>query len=339
MEKILVIQTAFIGDAILTLPMIQKLKELNQDSQIDVIAIPSTKLLFEASPAVSNVIVLDKRGRHKSLFSIWKFAREIRAQNYSKLYSPHRSFRSSLVTLLSEVRETFGFDNSALPHIYKYLAVYRNDFHEVRRNLELIGCKTDENSWKIKPELSVSKERVESVENFIAEKGITNFIAIAPGSVWETKKYPEKHFIELIDKMSSRNLHVVLIGSEKDDDLCNRIVSASGQNVFSSAGKFDLIETAELLKRAELLVCNDSAPTHLGMTADIPVLTLYCSTVSSFGFYPYNSRSRFLSFDDLDCKPCGIHGYQECPVKTFECGHNLTPAQVMTVAEQMISKN
>lgn len=338
MEKILIIQTAFIGDAILTLPMIQKLKEVNPDSHIDVIAIPSTKIIFEASPVVDNVIVLDKKGSHKSLLSIWKFAKEIRSRNYSKLYSPHRSFRSSLITLLSEVRETFGFDNSALPHIYKYLAVYRNDFHEVRRNFELIGLKTNENNWKIKPELSVSKERLDSVENFIKEKGIKNFIAVAPGSVWETKKYPEAHFIELIYKISSYNFQIVLIGSEKDDDLCNRVVSASGQNVFSSAGEFNLIETAELLKRAELLVCNDSAPTHLGMAADIPVLTLYCSTVSSFGFYPYNSMSRFLSFDDLDCKPCGIHGYQECPIKTFECGYNLTPAQVTKVVEEMISK-
>ena len=74
-----------------------------------------------------------------------------------------------------------------------------------------------------------------------------------------------------------------------------------------------------LLKHSKILISNDSAPTHLGVCADIPVLTLYCSTVPDFGFYPYNNRSRWLSYADLTCKPCGIHGYEACPLKHFQC--------------------
>ena len=51
-----------------------------------------------------------------------------------------------------------------------------------------------------------------------------------------------------------------------------------------------------------------------------PVLTIYCSTVPEFGFYPYNKKSSYISFNDLNCKPCGIHGYEKCPIKSFDCG-------------------
>ncbi len=337
-NRLLIIQTAFIGDAILTLPMIQKLKELEGDCNIDVVAIPSSAEIFKASPSVSEVLIFDKRGKHASFGSIIKFARELRSKKYSKLFSPHRSFRTSLLVLLSEVRDTYGFDISAFNFVYKNKIEYRKDIHEVQRNLSLIGEDIRNKDWKIKPEINADDVRRNKVAAFISQHQTTNFIAVAPGSVWNTKKYPPENFIEVIKKIIATGLNVILIGSEKDFDLCEKIQNAVGDNVVNSAGKFDLIETAEMLKHAKLLICNDSAPTHLGMSAGIPVLTLYCSTVADFGFYPYNSKSRFLSFDDLDCKPCGIHGYKECPIKTFDCGYKLLPSEVFDTFEQMISK-
>ena len=74
------------------------------------------------------------------------------------------------------------------------------------------------------------------------------------------------------------------------------------------------------------------------MCADIPVLTIYCSTVPGFGFYPYNDKSKFISFDGLQCKPCGIHGYHICPIKTFDCGKKLLPENVFKLVEKMIGE-
>ncbi|MDP2366016.1 MAG: lipopolysaccharide heptosyltransferase II, partial [Ignavibacteria bacterium] len=73
-----------------------------------------------------------------------------------------------------------------------------------------------------------------------------------------------------------------------------------------------------------------------GMCAAIKVLTIYCSTVPGFGFYPYSKKSSSVSFDDLKCKPCGIHGYQNCPVKTFDCGTKLLPDFIINKAEEML---
>jgi heptosyltransferase-2 len=64
---------------------------------------------------------------------------------------------------------------------------------------------------------------------------------------------------------------------------------------------------------------------------------LYCSTVPDFGFYPYNKNSYFLTYSDLSCKPCGIHGFPKCPLGTFDCGYKLNPALVISKIEEMIN--
>jgi len=338
MQKILIIQTAFIGDAILTLPMIQKLKEQNKDAEIDVIAIPSTKEIFNSSPFVNKVIEIDKKKKHKGLISLYKFAKKLKSNNYAKLYSPHRSFRSALITKLAAADETYSFSNSKLKFFYSNIIPYKKSQHEVQRNLDLISYNYTGESWKIIPALGINTRSKNKVDDFFVNLNVKiKFSAIAPGSIWETKKYPENYFVEVVKLLAADSFTVFLIGSKDDEDLCNLIAKKSGNHVISVAGKFSLIESIEFLKRMEILIANDSAPTHLGVYANIPVLTIYCSTVPDFGFYPYNKKSSFISYDDLKCKPCGIHGLHKCPIKTFDCGNFIKPEQVIMKIKDMLN--
>lgn len=337
-DRILFIQTAFPGDAILALPALNKLKNFFPDSMIDVLCIPATKEIFEASPSIENVIVIDKKDKHKSLISSYKFIRQLKENNYSRIYSSHRSLRTSIIILLLEVRETFGFDNSALLHVYKNLIPYCSTKHEVQRNFDLIGFEYDEQSWRIIPEIVSNEQTVEKIKSFISENNLTSgFIAIAPGSVWNTKKYPSEYFEVIIKHLVDSKINVVLIGGENDRIFNHIIASKFSGNVFNTAGDLSFVDSIELLKTAKLLLSNDSAPTHMGMCADIKVLTIYCSTVPEFGFYPYNKKSTSISFSDLKCKPCGIHGHNKCPIKTFDCAIKLLPDQVILKVEEMLS--
>ena len=338
-EKILVIQTAFIGDAVLTLPMIQVLKKSFINSEIHVVCIPSTEEIFSASPYVNKVKVLDKRGNHSSVFSVVKFADELKKENYSRIYSPHRSLRTALLVMLTGIRETFGFTTSSLHHVYKNLIEYKTSHHEVQRNLDLIGYSYSGEEWKILPEINISENEKNKVDEYINYIGINNgYICIAPGSVWNTKIYPVEYIEEIIKYITKNSLYsILLIGGEKDELLCSGIAEKFSGNVYSTAGKFSVIESVEILKRAVLLITNDSAPSHLAMCADIPAITIYCSTIADFGFYPYNGSSSFLSYDDLFCKPCGIHGYGKCPINTFDCGYNLRPDIVVDKLEEIIN--
>lgn len=337
-DKILVIQTAFIGDAILTLPMIEKLKEKFPSEDIEVLCIPSTQEIFSASPFVSNVLVLEKRGKHKSLLQMYKFVNQIKKKNYSKIFSPHRSFRTSLLVMQSGVKETYGFSNSSMFHVYKHVVDYEFNSHEVQRNLKLIGCDYSSYNWQIIPKVKVSEAARSKVIDILASfKSVRNLIAIAPGSIWKTKRYPEEYFREIVKKLITKSFNVIVIGSEADKELCERIAELDSERAISAAGKISIIESIELLKSVRLLLTNDSAPTHMGVCADIPVLTIYTSTISGFGFYPYNKKSSYISYDNLKCKPCGIHGYELCPIKTFDCGEKLMPQIIITKIEEMLS--
>jgi len=338
MKKILYIQTAFPGDAVLSLPALEKLKELNPDSSVDVLCIPSTQEIFSAAAYVDNVLVIDKRGKHKSFFALINFAKELKNRKYDVIYSSHRSLRTSILVLLSEVEETYGFSNSAIKYVYKNIVSYHLNKHEVQRNFDLIGFKYDENSWRVQPKLNFSDGVNIKVANFLKEIDKNKIIALAPGSIWTTKRYPKEKWQRIANYFSTKNFNVILIGGKDDEELCESILQNLTGNLFNAAGKFSIVESIKLLSHCNLLISNDSAPTHFGICAGIKVLTIYCSTIPQFGFFPYLFGSRFLSFDDLNCKPCGIHGYQECPLTHFNCADKLHEDEVIKVAEEMLNE-
>ncbi len=336
--KILIIQTAFLGDAVLTLPLIQAVYKKYENPSIDVVCIPTTKEIFSSSPYVKEIFVLDKKNKHKSILQTIKFALSIRKNNYDFLFSPHRSFRTSLMVLLSGAKNKIGFNTASLSLVYSKKIEYRKDFHEVKRNLSLLDDNKILDNWKMLPECKPVND------SLFSDFGITGddkLIAVAPGSVWETKKYPWEYYAEVISELTGKGYKIILIGGRENKDLCERIRNKlnDSQMVLNLAGELKLIESVSLLKKCNLLISNDSAPMHLGMCADIPVLTVYCSTIPEFGFYPYNDKSSFVSYNDLKCKPCGIHGHAKCPVDTFDCGKKLLPSDVLNEAYKLLKKN
>lgn len=335
-EKILVIQTAFIGDAVLTLPLIEQISLKYNNPIIHVLAIPNTKEIFENSNYINKVIVYDKRKKDKGIWGIIKLSKILRNENYTLIISPHRSFRTSILVMLSNVKNSIGFDNASINYVYKKIVKYNINEHEVLRNLRLIDFNTNEKNWRILPKLNFSKEVKEKVNNFLLKNKVSKFICIAPGSVWQTKMYPIEYYIEIAKHFSKKGLKVILLGSKSEYELCDKFITDDSENIINSAGIFSISEVIELISKSSLLICNDSAPTHFGMVSDAKVLTVYCSTIAEFGFYPYNSKSKYLSYDNLTCKPCGIHGRKECPLKTFDCGYKLLPNVIIKQAEELI---
>lgn len=326
--KILVIQTAFPGDAILTLPLIQEINRIFISAKVDVVCIPSTSIIFRSSNYVNEVIEFDKRNKNKGITGLIKFASYIKSKEYDKIYSPHRSARSAILTFLSNPKESYSFDKSSLNFLYKSKIKYESDWHEVRRNLSLLGNNYSDEEWKILPKLSLSDNKKKVVDAKIKVVGQKKMIVLAPGSVWATKRYPINYFKVISEELIKSGYQIVIIGGKEDKQLTEEI-SIGNKDIINLCGELNFIESIYLLSKSILLISNDSAPTHLAMCADIPVLTIYCSTVPKFGFYPYNTDSRVISYDKLDCKPCGIHGYNKCPEMHFNCGQYLTPERVL----------
>ena len=88
------------------------------------------------------------------------------------------------------------------------------------------------------------------------------------------------------------------------------------------------------------MIANDSAPTHLASALNVPTITLFCSTLPSFGFYPLADRCIILEPEPSpDCRPCGVHGRRYCPMKHFQCAYHIAPGRIVEAAKQLLYKS
>lgn len=331
--KILVIQTSFPGDAILSLPFLQELHKRNPEATIDIVATPANKEIFLSSPVVQEVFVLDKRGSQKKIHDTILFAKELHKKKYNTLYALHRSFRTAILSYFVNAEKSIGFSNASMKFIYDETVPYLFRKHEAERNLAFLKEAISEIPL---PLLQVNDEQRERLGKLLPMDR-KRIIAVAPSSQWETKKYPFEHFRKIIEFLLNKNYNIIILGSASEREYCDKLIS--GTDAINLAGLTSFSESRELLTHCSLLISNDSSAAHLGVSANIPVLMIYCSTVPEFGFYPYHSKGSYISYDKLQCKPCGIHGHKECPLRHFHCGKLLDPAEILVKAEAMIEQD
>lgn len=313
MKRFLIIQTAFLGDVILATPVVSELKEIYPDCSVDVIVRKGNESLLENNPKINTVFVWNKKdGKYKSLF---KLIKEIRQNKYTEVINLHRFASSGIITFFSKAHRKIGFDKNPLSFLYnsKYTHEIENGKHEVERNLSLIhvhGAKA-----KIRPELFPSELDFKSIEAYTEN----TFICFSPASVWFTKQLPKEKWIELGKKYAHNTVY--LLGGPGDIDLCESIRKEL-PNALVLAGKLSLLESAALLSKAEHSFVNDSGPMHISSAMNTPTTAFYCSTVPEFGFGPLADKSSVVSID-MDCKPCGLHGFKSCPKGHFNCANHI----------------
>lgn len=322
-KKVLIIQTAFAGDVILTLPLVQVLKEKYPESEISFLCIPGVANLLENNPCIDEVIIYDKKKTDKGFFRFWKFIRLIKEKNFDVIISPHRSLRSTLLANYSGCKNTISFDVSALSFKYKSRVIYKSNVHEIIRNLSLLApLGIVENEIKT-PELFPSEDDKEAVSKLLAEFKIEQdekFFTIAPGSVWFTKAFPDHKFAKILSVLNDFDFKVVMVGGSEDAGLCSKIkVLGKNLRAYNAAGRLTYLQSAELIKRSKVLLTNDSAPLHLANAVGTRVLAVFGATIPEFGFYPIGKNDLIYETKGLKCRPCGIHGGNRCPVKTFDC--------------------
>ncbi len=329
--KILVIQTAFLGDVILSLPILQVLKSKMQDCVIDYMCIPKTQDILRNNPHINNIIVYDKHGEGKGLSGLNKIIGEIRKNKYDVVISVQRYLRSTLIAKRSDAERTVSYDTSTLSFLYTDKVEYKQK-HEILRVLDLLSPLGIKELQLIKPELYPSDEDKEEVSKIFKGLGITDkkdLICIAPGSVWFTKRFPKDKFVTLFNLMDSDKAKIALIGGKDDEKLCDYIISRTTHNeVYSFAGKLSILQSAELIKRSALLITNDSAPLHIANAVSAKVIALFGSTTKDFGFYPTGESDKVYEISGLKCRPCSNHGKQECPIHTFDCMNNIPEKEI-----------
>lgn len=332
-KKILVVQTAFLGDVILTLPLVQVLKRNYPTAEIDLVTVPTMLDVLSSHTDIHEIIVFDKRNKDSGIRGLLNTARKLRQKKYDIALVPHRSLRSAVLVWLARVPLRIGFDKSAGKFLFNRVVQYKSTEHEVERNLDFaqtLGIVVNKTEF---PSLFPTSNDQKKVNEFLASMNFDDskiLIGIAPGTRWNTKRWLKERFAELAEQLAKQGYFVVLIGGNDDELLCQEIKKLlQCSNVISSAGKLSILQSAELINRCSVLVCNDSAPMHLAVAMQTPVVAIFGATVPEFGFAPYGRFDRIVETKGLLCRPCSIHGGKKCPVKTFDCMVKITVADVM----------
>ncbi|MCK5782970.1 MAG: lipopolysaccharide heptosyltransferase II [Desulfobacterales bacterium] len=334
--KILLVQTSFLGDTILSTPLIAALKKFHPEAELWMMTTPLAASLVKRDPLLTGVIPFAKRGSAKGIKGLLHQARQLRKLNFDKVYSLHRSARTSLLLSFSRIPEKIGFKNAKLAFLYNKTRPRPKDLHDVLRNLALLdkGSKRTNLPDQLRLFAPEKRELAPEIQALLPTPG--SYVLMVPGSAWETKRWSAAGYHEVAEYLIKKGWRVVLMGSNEEIGVCREV--AGNLEVINLAGRGNLDTALYLTHHARLMICNDSMALHMASACKIPTVAIFCATVPQFGFGPWQNRAVIVEKKDLDCRPCARHGNRQCPNQTRACMDELPPAEVIKAFDTLIAE-
>lgn len=325
-QRILMIQTAFVGDVILITPLIRATKALFPDAEIDVAVVPQSQGVLVNNPYIRKIIPFDKR--KNKLVAFWRTVRVLRENKYDLAISPHSSTTTAFLMLFGGVKTRLGFDRGVAARLLTHKVPHLNNVHKIEKNLHLLSVFSDR-KFSLQTELFPDEAKMTRARTIIEPRHFQDqpIIAVAPGSVWFTKRWPAEHYIKLTQLLFQARFNLIFIGAGDERELCQHIIQQAGAVAINLAGKTDVLESAAVIAHCDLIICNDSGALHIANAMKTDVMAFFGPTVPSFGYFPY--RDNDLVFErDLECRPCGSHGGKQCPLGHHRCMKEIRPEMV-----------
>lgn len=331
MTTSLVIQTAFLGDAVLTTPLIA---ELAKRGAVDVVTTPAAAAVLANNPGIRALIPYDKNGAESGIGGFLRLAARLRHAKYDAAYLAQQSARSSALAFASGMKTRVGFSTSAGRMLYTRQIEYRRDQHHASRLLSLAGVAgATDIRLRLFPGIA-ERAAVDRLLSLHESSSDAPLVALAPGSVWATKRWP--YYPDLARELG-HDARVVVLGSAEDHALATEVARAAGAAAINAVGALTLLGSAELIRRCQVIVTNDSAPQHLASAMGTPTITIFGPTAPTFGFGPLAAASQAVGLDTLSCRPCDPHGPRKCPLGHWRCMLELSPPQVAQRVRDILS--
>ena len=298
--KILIIHTAFIGDIVLSTPLIQKLKDLYPKSEIDYLTLPTNQSVLYNNPNLNEIILYDKKGKDKGIKGFLKVLKILKQKKYDYAVIPHRFIKSILLAKLAKIPDIVGFDVATGSSLLDKKVHYDMKKHEVERLLNLVGYEGKRIPVRIYP----AKENFVKIEKILKNSGYTGkkeqkLILVAPGSQRPEKMWPIEKYREIIERLKkNKNYFIGITGSKSEKEL--PLNFEKDKNVIDFRGEISLVEFGALISKADVVVGNDSSPIHIASGFEKPfVIGIFGPGKRSLGFFPWTEKSNVIEDNEF----------------------------------------
>jgi heptosyltransferase II len=333
---ILYIQTAFLGDLLLSVPTLKKIKTLYPEKALHVICRKGLGSFLIKEGLADRVF--DDFIKTKP--SIGEIKNRLGSHRYDLLICAHESIRSNLLCSQIKAKKKIGYKNFWNGWIFDQRIQRTMPWPEVLRQLELLSGLDDDLKRKLDslrghtaPFSDIPSWSAMNIKAPGPHGALDKIVAVAPGSVWPTKRWDK--FSDLVGQLLANGYQVILIGSPAEQDISARIKSQYPL-VQDLTGKTSLPQMLEVLAGVDALVCNDSGAMHMASLLNLPTVAIFGPTVLEFGYQAWNDKAVFVERKNLKCRPCSSHGTEKCPIGTHECMTEIPVQQVLEKIQELI---
>lgn len=346
----LFVQTAFLGDLLLSVPFLKQLRNWDPQSHLSLICRKGFGSFMRELRLCDQVFEFDKVTKNP-------VSREVLNRKFDYIFCPHQSLTSHRLIQKISSRHKLGYYKFWNSCFFNQRIYRRSDWPEAIRQMQLLGAvwepvrvklETFSNKHKVIPSWSRMDLphliwKKSQYQEFVERKKLNfkleeDYICMAPGSVWPTKKWPKDCFLKVIHQLNTKGLAVVLIGST-DERLLGEELQSKASHCHSFIGSLSLMESTMVLARSKALLCNDSGTMHMASLLTLPTLALFGPTVPELGYKPWNPKASVLETKELLCRPCGQHGGRYCPIGTHQCMTSIDPNLVTSKILDLLNKD
>jgi len=326
--KFLIIRFSSIGDIVLTTPVVRCLKKQLPDSEIHFLTKESFGTIVENNPYIDKV--------HLLAHSWETVVHELKQENYDYIIDLHHNLRTLRLKKDLGIR-SFPFNKL---NIQKW--IYTNlkwnmmpDVHIVDRYIKTVESFDIKNDGEGLDYFIPGKDEIKQSDIPVSHH--LGYIGLVIGAAHNTKKLPVEKLKELCSKIDHP---IILLGGKEDNEIAKQIASEDPIKVYNACGKFNLNESADLVRKSKLIITHDTGLMHIAAAFKKKIISVWGNTVPEFGMYPYYGKDQIpnskFEIKGLRCRPCSKIGYAKCPREHFKCMRQISMDTVVETARQFL---
>ena len=328
-NKILICGPSWVGDMVMSHSLVQLLRQRFPESEIDMLAPSWSRAVARFMPEIQTVFTLPFDHGELELTKRWQFASHLTSMNYAHCYLLPNSFKSALIPWFARIPERVGWKaegRSLLLTDARTMDIQK--FKRMHHRYAALACNNEHFSEEKVPlpRLKYDTSEMRSLANKFQLLDKKSIIALAPGAEYgASKQWSAESFSKLAGKLIAKGHHIVLIGSAKDQSLCQAIEQQASKtsSITNLAGQTSIDQIIHFLPACAALVCHDSGLMHIAAALQLPLVAIYGSTNPEHT--PPLSRSAQVIYKALDCSPCYK---RECPLGHHRCMKDIQPEEV-----------